>query len=585
MIASELKPKTATRTKVCFVATVEMAVEVHLLEHIKAMSERSDVMVVVNTADPRFARILGDGVAIMPVAIPRRVRLWRDGLALGRLIQILRRERCDVVHSIMPKSGLLAMIAGFVAGVPVRVHTFTGQVWVTRTGLRRWLLRQLDRVLAGFATDILVDSPSQRDFLVDERIVSARKARVLANGSIQGVDTKRMRPDPVARSEIRRRLGIPAEDVVFLFLGRMTRDKGLLDLAKAFTECSRWRDDLHLAFVGPDEEGMRAKIMDAANGSADRIHFEGYTRIPEKFMAAADVFCLPSYREGFGTVLIEAAAAGVPAIATRIYGIVDAVDDGHTGYLYEPGDVKALAARMVEFSRDPELREAMGRAARERVIRRFSQETVVAAMLEFYEKIFVSEPEAEPVDPVKRAFDVVLAVAASLILALPMLAIAVLIRLSSDGPLLYWSDRVGRGNTLFRMPKFRTMKVGAPAVATHLLTESDRWITPLGTFLRRTSLDELPQLYNILRGELSFVGPRPALFNQEDLIALRASKGVDALVPGLTGWAQINGRDELSIPEKVSFDEEYLQNRSLGFDLRILCLTFFKVVRAEGVEH
>ncbi len=166
-----------------------------------------------------------------------------------------------------------------------------------------------------------------------------------------------------------------------------------------------------------------------------------------------------------------------------------------------------------------------------------------------------------------------------------MLIIALLIKLTSRGHIFYWSDRVGINNTIFKMPKFRTMRVDTPAVATHLLRDPERYVTPIGGYLRKTSLDELPQLFSILKGDISFVGPRPALFNQNDLIELRTQKGIHRLVPGLTGWAQINGRDDLPIPVKVEFDEYYLNHRSFIFDLKILMLTFFKVVRSEGVRH
>lgn len=191
-----------------------------------------------------------------------------------------------------------------------------------------------------------------------------------------------------------------------------------------------------------------------------------------------------------------------------------------------------------------------------------------------------------PVMPAsKRLLDLALAVAAALCLLLPILVLTILVRITSPGPVLYWSDRVGRNNRIFRMPKFRSMRVDTPAVATHLLENPDRFLTPIGGILRKSSLDELPQLWCILIGDMSFVGPRPALFNQYDLIALRTAQGVHALVPGLTGWAQINGRDELPIPEKVALDSQYLRCRSFGFDLKILALTFFKVLRREGVSH
>jgi len=185
----------------------------------------------------------------------------------------------------------------------------------------------------------------------------------------------------------------------------------------------------------------------------------------------------------------------------------------------------------------------------------------------------------------KRVFDLLLALAAAVVLAVPVMLVALLVRLTSAGPALYWSDRVGRHNKIFKMPKFRSMRVGTPAVATHLLADAKSHLTPIGSFLRKSSLDELPQLWSILVGDMSFVGPRPALFNQHDLIALRTQHGVHELVPGLTGWAQVNGRDELPIPDKVKLDVEYLQRQSLGFDIRILWMTFVKVLRRDGVSH
>ncbi len=185
----------------------------------------------------------------------------------------------------------------------------------------------------------------------------------------------------------------------------------------------------------------------------------------------------------------------------------------------------------------------------------------------------------------KRLFDVSVALLAVAVLSIPLLVVAVLVKLTSPGPIVYWSDRVGRHNRIFRMPKFRTMRVDTPAVATHLLADPKRFLTPVGPFLRKSSLDELPQLWSILVGDMSFVGPRPALFNQDDLIALRTEYGVDQVLPGLTGWAQINGRDELPIPDKVRLDAEYLQRQSFFLDLKIIFLTFLKVVRRDGITH
>lgn len=185
----------------------------------------------------------------------------------------------------------------------------------------------------------------------------------------------------------------------------------------------------------------------------------------------------------------------------------------------------------------------------------------------------------------KRIFDLLLALVAGVILAVPILLLAVLVRMTSPGPALHWSNRIGRHNTIFKMPKFRSMRVGTPTVATNLLAAPRVHLTPLGSFLRKSSLDELPQLWSIIKGDMSFVGPRPALFNQDDLIAIRTEYGVHELAPGLTGWAQVNGRDELSIQQKVTFDVEYLQRRSFWFDLKIIFFTIIKVVRRESVSH
>jgi len=185
----------------------------------------------------------------------------------------------------------------------------------------------------------------------------------------------------------------------------------------------------------------------------------------------------------------------------------------------------------------------------------------------------------------KRFFDVIIAILLLILLSIPMIVISILIKLTSRGPVLYWSDRVGINNTIFKMSKLRTMRIDTPDVATHLLENPDEYLTPIGPFLRKSSLDELPQLWSVLKGDMSFVGPRPALFNQDDLISLRTEKGIHKITPGITGWAQVNGRDDLPIPLKVGYDEHYLKNRSCLFDLKILWLTFYKVIKTEGVKH
>ena len=185
----------------------------------------------------------------------------------------------------------------------------------------------------------------------------------------------------------------------------------------------------------------------------------------------------------------------------------------------------------------------------------------------------------------KRIFDIFMSLMALVVFGIPLLIVVVVVKITSKGPALYWSDRVGRNNNIFKMPKFRTMRIDTPAVATHLLGDPDRFLTPIGHFLRKSSLDELPQLFSILKGDMSIVGPRPALFNQDDLVSLRTAKGIHNLIPGLTGWAQINGRDELPIPVKVEFEEYYLQHHSFGLDMKIIVRTILNVMKSEGVSH
>jgi len=375
------------KKRICFVATIPDSIKVFLTNHIKAMIKTYDVTVVTNTQDLDVFKDAGLPVNVFAVAIERRISPLRDLAAVLKLYRLFRKQRFDAVHSIMPKSGLLSMVAARCAGVPMRMHTFTGQVWATRRGLGRWFLKQLDRLLAGSATHILVDSHSQRDFIVQQGIVSRSKSSVIANGSICGVDTERFSPDPRARASIREHIAVSENETLFLFLGRLTLDKGLLNLANAFSGLCKIRQGVHLMVAGPDEEGVKSRMLEACKGYGDRIHFEGFTNVPEHYMAAADVFCLPSYREGFGQVVVEAASCGIPSIGTRIYGIVDAIEDGVTGFLYPPGNADALMSLMLQMCEDARLRETMGERARARAINLFARKVVTSAFVEYYDSV------------------------------------------------------------------------------------------------------------------------------------------------------------------------------------------------------
>lgn len=371
------------KEKVCLVVSSPMTVNAFLQEPIRRLCGCYDVHVAVNLAQGETLGGIAPLVTVIPVGIERKISPWRDILALWQLIGLFRRYQFKLVHSVTPKAGLLAMTAAFFAGIDIRIHTFTGQVWVTRSGLARWLLKHMDRLIAMLTTYTLVDSASQRQFLLNEGVLNAKHSGVLARGSISGVDVSRFKPDVEVRCRIRRELHIPDDNVVFLFLGRLNRDKGVLDLAAAFAGMNDAR--AHLLVVGPDEGQLRQQIQQITQGFARQVHFVEFTSQPEAYMAAADVLCLPSYREGFGSVVIEAAAVGIPAIGSRIYGVVDAIAENDSGLLFDARDIVALQACLSGLSNDSLRRIQLGKRARERALADFSSERLASAWLEFYQ--------------------------------------------------------------------------------------------------------------------------------------------------------------------------------------------------------
>lgn len=371
------------KEKICLVVSSAMTVNAFLQQPIRRLSETYEVFVVLNLKPGESLQGLEDVVTVLPVAIERKISPWVDLLALWKMVCLFRHYRFSLVHSVTPKSGLLAMAAAYLAGIKIRIHTYTGQVWVTRTGVARYLLKNFDRLISGLTTFSLVDSVSQRQFLLDEGVLSAAKSGVLAQGSISGVDVNKFSPDEVARKRIRAELKIADEATVFLFLGRLNKDKGVLDLATAFATMQD--ENSHLLIVGPDEEGMVLELIKQTEVRGAKVHIVGFTKNPQEYMAAADVFCLPSYREGFGSAVIEAAAVGIPAIGSRIYGVVDAIQEGSTGLLFDARDVSGLQRAMDTLSGDSEFRVRLGKQARARARDVFSSEKLSFAWLDFYQ--------------------------------------------------------------------------------------------------------------------------------------------------------------------------------------------------------
>lgn len=370
--------------KLCYVATIPAVVHAFLRGHIQAAATKYQVTVICNSADKHLLDGLNARLIFLP--IERKPSPLRDMLILFQLYKLFRRERFDIVHSIMPKTGMLAMLAAWLGCVPVRIHTFTGQVWVTKQGVQRMLLKWFDKFIGNFATCVLADSPSQRDFLINEGVLPPGKARMIGTGSICGVDPLRFHPDPDARRAMRDELGIAQDAKVILFVGRLNRDKGMLDLATAFEATVVQQSNVELLLVGAEEDVHFSRIQEICHAGRDRLHYVSFTTTPERYMAAADIFCLPSYREGFGMTIIEAAACGVPAVASRIYGITDAVDDGKTGLLFPVGDTVALTNTLLWLIENQALRREMGTAARARALALFASENITRDLIGLYEK-------------------------------------------------------------------------------------------------------------------------------------------------------------------------------------------------------
>lgn len=370
-----------SKPKLCLVAAVPMTVNVFLSAHIERLVADFEVFVICDLSAGAVS--VPPSVTCLSVALVREISLGKDINGLQVLLALFRLHRFDIVLSVTPKAGLVTMLAGFLAQVPCRIHWFTGQVWVTRQGVGRLILKTADRLIAFLSTSLLADSPSQLNFLIEQRVVCANKISVIADGSICGVDSEHFCPNAEARKAVRASFGIPEPATLVLYLGRLNIDKGLRELAGAMQVLGERFPAVHWLFVGPDEGNIVDELRFAADRFADRLHLRGFTTQPEAFMAAADLFCLPSYREGFGSSILEAAAAGVPGVATSIYGLTDAVENGVTGLLVPPGDVDALTKALSALLQNDVWREAMGKAARQRAVERFGTGRIVEGLAAF----------------------------------------------------------------------------------------------------------------------------------------------------------------------------------------------------------
>lgn len=368
--------------KICLIVTMPSTIHAFLLPHIFRLSQIYNLTIISNFKS-KFPKSI-DNVRFIDVDIVRGISIWKDIKSLFTLLSIMQNQSFDVVHTVTPKAGLLGMMAGKFSRVPIRIHWYTGQVWVTKNGVFRVFLKFFDKLISYCATNLLADSPSQKDFLVAEKVCKLVSLKVIANGSICGVDTQRFRPNSIMRDQIRKEFNIPVDSIVILFLGRLNFDKGLREITSVIPSICYDFPNVHWLVVGPDEEGLLDYITSNTKKYSNFVHIHGSTTQPENFMMAADIFCLPSYREGFGNVVLEAASTGVPSVASRIYGLTDAVEDGVTGLLFSVSDTNELSNSLKKLISNNAYRKTMSKAARARVIEKFSQMDVVEGLVNYY---------------------------------------------------------------------------------------------------------------------------------------------------------------------------------------------------------
>lgn len=369
---------------VMFVVTTPFAVNAFLANHIATLSKNFRIILCTNLDAYKLAPVLLNSLEVHHIPFSRSISVGADLKSLLKLIMLVSKVRPVVIHSITPKAGLLGMLVGFVTCVPNRWHTFTGQVWATKHGFARSALKAFDRLIVLLSSKVFADSASQSRLLQNERIIREGQIKMLGSGSIAGVDIKRFCADIPNRIRLRQQMGTNPDTCVFLFVGRLAKDKGVFDLTRAFLELSMIVRDIELWVVGPDEEGLLYALQESTECCGAKIRWLGATPTPEQFMVAADVLLLPSYREGFGSVVIESAACGIPTIAYRIDGVIDAVDDGISGVLVELGEITALVSAMKRLAIDRDLRVLLGYQAQERALRDFNSEIVTKAWLDFY---------------------------------------------------------------------------------------------------------------------------------------------------------------------------------------------------------
>lgn len=573
------------KQKICFIVSSAFTAKAFLVRHIEALSENFDVYLAGNFSGddmPILNSLKIKGYKHIP--INRKIKPAEDIKAVLMLMGYFRRMKFASVHSVTPKAGLLTAAAGVMAGIKIRIHIFTGQVWHTRKGLFRYILKQTDRAAALMATHILVDGPSQRSYLISEGVIKKENSQVFADGSISGVDVSVFRPEAAAGQKIRNELNIAEHRIVFLFLGRINRDKGIIELVEAFRRLRKINHRVFLLLAGFDEEQLIPYIKQRL--SEDDFYYYGPAAKPEEIYQACDVFCLPSHREGFGSSVIEASACAKAVIASDTYGLLDAVREYETGLRHKAGNADSLFRMMHLLAENGELRARLGKNGLHFVRKHFSSGLITSCWTDFYNSLLSTEQLAAGYRNAycrifKPAGDLIFSLLLLILTSPVILLSALLLFMVNSGKVFFIQERPGLNGVPFSVIKFRTMNDSRDEKG-NLMPDEQR-LTSIGKIIRGLSIDELLQLINVLKGEMSIIGPRPLLMDYMPLYNSFQKKR-HLVKPGITGWAQVNGRNTLSWDRRFQLDVEYVENISFSLDVKIALMTILKVLKKEGIS-
>lgn len=375
------------KKKICFIVAVPGTANAFLRDHISALREDYDIYLAGNISSKEEISGL-DVIDYFQFDIQRNIKLWTDIKSVWQLYRYFKKMKFDAVHSVTPKAGFATAIAAKMAGIKHRTHIFTGQVWTTRTGISRWILKSIDKITATLDNHVLVDGESQRQYIIKNGVVGEKKSRVLGAGSISGVNTDRFTPNGETRKQVRLELNLSDGNVVFTFMGRANKEKGVYEIFEAFNNIAESHPEAYLLFFGSDEDGCLNSISNYNNiVEGENFHFFGRTPTPGIHLQASDVFIMPSYREGFGSSVIEASCLGIPVICSDAYGVLDAMVDDVTGLRCKVADVPTLQSAMEKLLNDAELRKRLGDAGRQRVLGNFKGCAITAEWVKFYKEI------------------------------------------------------------------------------------------------------------------------------------------------------------------------------------------------------